>query len=207
MTSKPYVPPRVDRTEEFFRCVELFSEGKVVPKRYSGRHEAKGLMLDAENLNRQINFIDGQLQKLGKLVHKGGMFDNTTKEVNDLTAICKAQLERCNNDLKTLQQHGTVNVNQTTAQHFKILVDSLRRLLSDHGKKFKELLESRSEVLSGNTNADKILPATMLQWRNFRLLPSPRTVRRRTTSTAAAVLLQRHVVVDCVNARVCGNLT
>ena len=70
MTSKPYIPPRVDRTEEFFRCVELFSEGKVVPKRYNGRHEAKGLMLDAENLNRQINFIDGQLQKLGKLVHK-----------------------------------------------------------------------------------------------------------------------------------------
>ena len=147
MTSKPYIPPRVDRTEEFFRCVELFSEGKVVPKRYNGRHEAKGLMLDAENLNRQINFIDGQLQKLGKLVHKKGMFDNTTKEVNDLTALCKAQLERCNKDLKTLQQHGTVNVNQTTAQHFKILVDSLRRRLSDHGKKFKELLESRSEVL------------------------------------------------------------
>lgn len=147
MAAKQFVPPRVDRTEEFFRCIELFSEGKVVPKRYSGRHEAKGLMLDAENLSRQISFIGNQLGKLGKLVHKGGMFDNTTKEVNDLTAICKAQLERCNGDLKTLQQHGTVNVNQTTAQHFKILIDSLRRRLGDHGKKFKELLESRSEVL------------------------------------------------------------
>jgi syntaxin 5 len=137
----------VDRTEEFHRCVELFSEGKIIPKRIKGQSKPKGLMLDAENLYKQIHFIETQLNKLAKLVHKGGMFDNTTKEVNDLTALCKAQLERCNLDLKLLQQHGTNNVNETTAQHFKILVDSLRRRLSKHGKKFKEILESRSATL------------------------------------------------------------
>ena len=137
----------IDRTEEFNRCVELFSEGKIIPQRRKGAQKSKGLMLDAENVHKQIIFIESQLIKLGKLVHKGGMFDNTTNEVNDLTALCKAQLERCNTDLKLLQQQGTLNVNQTTAEHFKILVDSLRRNLSDHGKKFKEILESRSATL------------------------------------------------------------
>ena len=54
------------------------------------------------------------------------MFDNTTKEVNDLTAICKAQLERCNKDLKTLQQHGTVNKpnNSTALQNIGRFVET-----------------------------------------------------------------------------------
>ena len=103
----------IDRTEEFNRCVELFSEGKIIPQRRKGAQKSKGLMLDAENVHKQIIFIESQLIKLGKLVHKGGMFDNTTNEVNDLTALCKAQLERCNTDLKLLQQQGTLNVNQS----------------------------------------------------------------------------------------------
>ena len=128
------------------------------------------------------------------------MFDNTTKEVNDLTAICKAQLERCNGDLKTLQQHGTVNVNQTTAQHFKILIDSLRRRLGDHGKKFKELLESRSEVLKRQHKRRQNFASN-----DVAVAQLPPSAPSSNGTTAPAVLLQFHLVVDCVNAQVFGN--
>ena len=133
----------LERTVEFNRCVELLSEGQVVPV-VGAQLRVSGLMMQAKDISKSMNFVRDQLEKLFAVVHKQGTFDNSSKHVNELTTLCKTRLEAISQDLTNLQTQGTSRANSSTAAHFKILVETLRRTLNEHGKNFKEALEVRS---------------------------------------------------------------
>ena len=137
----------VDRTSEFNRCVELLSEGRVVPVPVGTRLKVTGLMLKSKHITKELIFVRDQLDKLFVLAHKKGMFDDSTKDINELTALCKSKLEAISQDLSDLQQQGTSGANSSTAAHFKILVETLRKTLNVHVKKFKEAMDMRSKAI------------------------------------------------------------
>ena len=82
----------IDRTAEFNRSVELLSEGRVIPVPVGTRLQIKGLMLKTKEITKGMNFVRDQLDKLFVLAHKKGMCDDSTKDINELTGLCKSKL-------------------------------------------------------------------------------------------------------------------
>ncbi|XP_042988327.1 syntaxin-32-like isoform X2 [Carya illinoinensis] len=153
-----------DRTQEFQSIADQlkksFSSGSVPngPSSSSKSEEQRSAVAIQSEFNKRASKIgygihqtSQKLAKLAKLAKRTSVFDDPTKEIQELTALIKQDITALNSAVVDLQLHcnsrnESGNVSSDTNSHSTAVVDDLKNQLMSTTKEFKEVLTMRTEV-------------------------------------------------------------
>ncbi|EOA30951.1 hypothetical protein CARUB_v10014096mg [Capsella rubella] len=162
-----------DRTGEFFKIVESL-RGSIAPAANSnvpyGNNRSDGGR--REDLNKRsefnrraaqiglaINQTSQKLSKLAKLAKKTSVFDDPTREIQELTVVVKQEISALNTALIDLQvfrssqnDEGNNSRDRDKTTFSATVVDDLKNRLMDTTKEFKDVLTMRTENMKIHEN-------------------------------------------------------
>jgi syntaxin 5 len=102
----------------------------------------------ASQIGLSIHKTSAKLQKLAQLAKRTSMFDDPTRDIDELTGIIKHDIQGLNMAIGELQRlSGKRDENKQSADHSHTVVDNLRCRLKDATQEFKEVLTLRTENL------------------------------------------------------------
>jgi len=102
----------------------------------------------ASQIGLSIHKTSVKLQKLAQLAKRTSMFDDPTRDIDELTGIIKHDIQGLNMAIADLQRvSGKKDENKQSADHSHTVVDNLRSRLKDATQEFKEVLTMRTENL------------------------------------------------------------
>lgn len=102
----------------------------------------------ASQIGLSIHKTSVKLQKLAQLAKRSSMFDDPTREIDELTGIIKHDIQGLNGAIADLQRlSGKRDENKQSADHSHTVVDNLRSRLKDATQEFKDVLTLRTENL------------------------------------------------------------
>ncbi|KAK9073794.1 hypothetical protein SSX86_006388 [Deinandra increscens subsp. villosa] len=119
----------------------------------------------ASKIGYGIHHTSQKLAKLAKLAKRTSVFDDPTKEIQELTAVIKQDITALNSAVVDLQlvcnsQNESENVSSDTSTHSTTVVDNLKNRLMSTTKEFKDVLTMRTENLKVHENRRQIFSAT-----------------------------------------------
>ena len=112
-------------------------------------------------MGKGIQSTSQKLHQLTQLAKRTSMFDDPGREINELTAVLKQDIQGLNVQIADLQNtYGSAaEGNKQTANHTHTVVDSLRLRLKDTTKEFQEALTIRNDNLKSQTDRRNIFSA------------------------------------------------
>ncbi|KAG6649514.1 syntaxin-32-like isoform X1 [Carya illinoinensis] len=167
-----------DRTQEFQSIADQlkksFSSGSVPngPSSSSKSEEQRSAVAIQSEFNKRASKIgygihqtSQKLAKLAKLAKRTSVFDDPTKEIQELTALIKQDITALNSAVVDLQLHcnsrnESGNVSSDTNSHSTAVVDDLKNQLMSTTKEFKEVLTMRTENLKVHENRRQLFSST-----------------------------------------------
>jgi len=167
-----------DRTHEFQSIAEQrkksYSSGSVPngPSRSSKSEEQRSAVVIQSEFNRRASKIgygihqtSQKLAKLAKLAKRTSVFDDPTKEIQELTALIKQDITALNSAVVDLQllsnsRNESGNISSDTTSHSTTVVDDLKNRLMSTTKEFKEVLTMRTENLKVHENRRQLFSST-----------------------------------------------
>ncbi|KAG2691627.1 hypothetical protein I3843_08G016700 [Carya illinoinensis] len=167
-----------DRTQEFQSIAEQlkksFSSGSVPdgPSSSSKSEEQRSAVAIQSEFNRRASKIgygihqtSQKLAKLAKLAKRTSVFDDPTKEIQELTVLIKQDITALNSAVVDLQLHcnsrnGSGNTYSDTNSHSATVVDDLKNQLMSTTKEFKDVLTLRTENLKVHENRRQLFSST-----------------------------------------------
>ncbi|MBA0593918.1 hypothetical protein Gorai_010845 [Gossypium raimondii] len=159
-----------DRTQEFQSVADRFrksissGQGQNGPSSSTSRAEEKRSMVAHQSeFNRKASKIgfgihqtSQKLSKLAKLAKRTSVFDDPTKEIQDLTAVIKQDITTLNSAVVDLQlfcnSRNEGGISSDTSSHSTTVVDDLKNRLMSATKEFKDVLTMRTENLKVHEN-------------------------------------------------------
>uniref|UniRef100_A0A2N9ES09 t-SNARE coiled-coil homology domain-containing protein n=1 Tax=Fagus sylvatica TaxID=28930 RepID=A0A2N9ES09_FAGSY len=153
-----------DRTQEFQSIAERlkksFSSVSAPngPSSSSKSEEHRSAVAIQSEFNRRASKIgygihqtSQKLTKLAKLAKRTSVFDDPTKEIQELTSLIKQDITALNSAVVDLQllshsRNERGNISSDTTSHSTTVVDDLKNRLMSTTKEFKEVLTMRTEV-------------------------------------------------------------
>ncbi|KAK1259454.1 Syntaxin-32 [Acorus gramineus] len=165
-----------DRTQEFLTVVERlkksFSSESSAPSGstasagpsaagISGSRSVASIQSEfnkrASRIGLGIHQTSQKLAKLAKLAKRPSVFDNSTVEIQELTAVIKQDITALNSAVVDLQllcntQNESGNISKDTTNHATTVVDNLKNRLMSATKEFKEVLTMRTENMKVHEN-------------------------------------------------------
>ncbi|KAF0916111.1 hypothetical protein E2562_000718 [Oryza meyeriana var. granulata] len=158
-----------DRTNEFRAAVEsaarYASSSAAAPSSSGGPLDvSQGAASAHSEFNRRASKIglgihqtSQKLARLAKLAKRTSVFDDPTKEIQELTAVIKKDITALNSAVVDLQvlcnsQNESGNLSKDTTYHSTTIVDNLKNRLMSATKEFKEVLTMRTENLKVHEN-------------------------------------------------------
>ncbi|CAH1433182.1 unnamed protein product [Lactuca virosa] len=119
----------------------------------------------ASKIGYGIHQTSQKLAKLAKLAKRTSVFDDPTKEIQELTAVIKQDITVLNSAVVDLQlvcnsQNETASISSDTTTHSTTVVDNLKNRLMSATKEFKEVLTMRTEHLKVHENRRQLFSAT-----------------------------------------------
>ncbi|PPR92931.1 hypothetical protein GOBAR_AA27724 [Gossypium barbadense] len=159
-----------DRTQEFQSVADRFrksissGQGQNGPSSSTSRAEEKRSMVAHQSeFNRKASKIgfgihqtSQKLSKLAKLAKRTSVFDDPTKEIQELTAVIKQDITTLNSALVDLQlfcnSRNEGGISSDTSSHSTTVVDDLKNRLMSATKEFKDVLTMRTENLKVHEN-------------------------------------------------------
>ncbi|XP_010466841.1 PREDICTED: syntaxin-32 [Camelina sativa] len=162
-----------DRTAEFLKISESL-RGSIAPAAnsapYGGNNWNDGVRREDLNKRSEFNKRAGQigiaihqtsqkLAKLAKLAKKTSVFDDPTREIQELTVVVKQEISALNTALVDLQvfqssqnDEGNSSRDRDKANFSATVVDDLKNRLMDTTKEFKDVLTMRTENMKIHEN-------------------------------------------------------
>lgn len=163
-----------DRTDEFFGIAERLKKS-ISPAtsnvgdgggRSGGakREDPRSTVAIQSEFNRRASKIgfgihqtSQKLAKLAKLAKRTSVFDDPTKEIQELTAVIKQEISVLNTAVLDLQvlcnsQNDSGSISTDTTTHSATVVDNLKNRLMDTTKEFKDVLTMRTENMKVHEN-------------------------------------------------------
>ncbi|MBA0564373.1 hypothetical protein Goshw_004269 [Gossypium schwendimanii] len=159
-----------DRTQEFQSVADRFrksissGQGQNGPSSSTSRAEEKRSMVAHQSeFNRKASKIgfgihqtSQKLSKLAKLAKRTSVFDDPTKEIQELTAVIKQDITTLNSAVVDLQlfcnSRNEGGISSDTSSHSTTVVDDLKNRLMSATKEFKDVLTMRTENLKVHEN-------------------------------------------------------
>ncbi|CAN6907087.1 hypothetical protein Bca52824_073159 [Brassica carinata] len=155
-----------DRTDEFFGIVETLRRSTApdaannVPYGGGGggrREDPRSAVANQSEFKKRaaviglaINQTSQKLSKLAQLAKRSSVFDDPTREIQELTAVIKQEISSLNSALIDLQavrnsHNDERTISRDTTTHSATVVDDLKNRLMDTTKEFKDVLTLRTE--------------------------------------------------------------
>ncbi|KAG9153194.1 hypothetical protein Leryth_020596 [Lithospermum erythrorhizon] len=105
----------------------------------------------ASKIGFGIHQTSQKLSKLAKLAKRTSVFDDPTREIQEMTAVIKQDITALNGAVVDLQllcnsQNDSGSISSDTTTHSTTVVDDLKNRLMGATKEFKEVLTMRTEV-------------------------------------------------------------
>ncbi|KAJ3701320.1 hypothetical protein LUZ61_005025 [Rhynchospora tenuis] len=167
-----------DRTNEFKSAVESARKQLNVSATSSGGPSA-GSKLDgskavasiqsefnrrASKIGLGIHQTSEKLARLAKLAKRTSVFDDPTKDIQDLTAIIKKDIGALSSAVADLQhlcdsQNETGNISRDTTSHSTTVIDNLKNRLMSTTNEFKDVLTMRTENMKVHEDRRKLFSA------------------------------------------------
>ncbi|CAF2158581.1 syntaxin-32-like [Brassica napus] len=155
-----------DRADEFFGIVETLRRS-IAPDAannvpYGGggggrREDPRSAVANQSEFKKRaaviglaINQTSQKLSKLAQLAKRSSVFDDPTREIQELTAVIKQEISSLNSALIDLQavrnsHNDERTISRDTTTHSATVVDDLKNRLMDTTKEFKDVLTLRTE--------------------------------------------------------------
>ncbi|KAM4074774.1 hypothetical protein ACB094_10G119500 [Castanea mollissima] len=169
--------PFRDRTQEFQSIAERLkkSSGPSAPNGPSSSsksEEQRSAVAIQSEFNKRASKIgygihqtSQKLTKLAKLAKRTSVFDDPTKEIQELTALIKQDITALNSAVVDLQflsnsRNESGNISSDTTSHSTTVVDDLKNRLMSTTKEFKEVLTMRTENLKVHENRRQLFSST-----------------------------------------------
>ncbi|KAF5742944.1 syntaxin-32 [Tripterygium wilfordii] len=119
----------------------------------------------ASKIGFGIHQTSQKLSQLAKLAKRTSVFDDPTKEIQELTAVIKQDIQALNSAVVDLQlvcnsQNESGNMSSDTTTHSTTVVDNLKNRLMSTTKDFKEVLTMRTENLKVHENRRQLFSST-----------------------------------------------
>ncbi|CAF2076279.1 hypothetical protein Bca4012_089791 [Brassica carinata] len=154
-----------DRTDEFFGIVES-RRRSIAPAAennvpYGGggrrREDPRSAAANQSEFSKRASLIglaihqtSQKLSKLAQLAKRSSVFDDPTREIQELTVVIKQEISGLNGALLDLQavrnsHNDESNISRDTTTHSATVVDDLKNRLMDTTKEFKDVLTLRTE--------------------------------------------------------------
>ncbi|GFY88852.1 syntaxin of plants 32 [Actinidia rufa] len=177
MPVKPANSAFRDRTQEFLSVAERlkksFSSAQNGPSSSGSKPEdqraAVAMQSEFNKRASKIGFgihqTSQKLAKLAKLAKRTSVFDDPTKEIQELTAVVKQDITALNSAVVDLQllcnsRNESGNISSDTSSHSTTVVDDLKNRLMSATKEFKEVLTMRTENLKVHDNRRQLFSST-----------------------------------------------
>ncbi|XP_057494578.1 syntaxin-32-like isoform X4 [Actinidia eriantha] len=177
MPVKPANSAFRDRTQEFLSVAERlkksFSSARNGPSSSGSKPEdqcaAVAMQSEFNKRASKIGFgihqTSQKLAKLAKLAKRTSVFDDPTKEIQELTAVVKQDITALNSSVVDLQllcnsRNESGNISSDTSSHSTTVVDDLKNRLMSATKEFKEVLTMRTENLKVHDNRRQLFSST-----------------------------------------------
>ncbi|GAA0143915.1 SNARE protein [Lithospermum erythrorhizon] len=111
----------------------------------------------ASKIGFGIHQTSQKLSKLAKLAKRTSVFDDPTREIQEMTAVIKQDITALNGAVVDLQllcnsQNDSGSISSDTTTHSTTVVDDLKNRLMGATKEFKEVLTMRTENLKVHEN-------------------------------------------------------
>ncbi|KAK8707230.1 hypothetical protein V6N13_058291 [Hibiscus sabdariffa] len=167
-----------DRTQEFQSVAERlkksFSSGpgqNGASSSLSRAEEQRSVVAHQSEFNRRaskvgfgIHQTSQKLSKLAKLAKRTSVFDDPTKEIQELTAVIKQDITALNSAVVDLQlfcnSRNEGGISSDTSSHSTTVVDDLKNRLMSTTKEFKDVLTMRTENLKVHENRRQLFSST-----------------------------------------------
>lgn len=154
-----------DRTADFQAIVQRLqkqqgigdSPGSSMSANHQGAKQAVQQQSEfakkASQIGLSIHTTSMRLQKLAQLAKRTSMFDDPTREIDELTGIIKQDIQGLNLAIADLQRVSGKKAedNKQSADHSHTVVNNLRSRLKDATQEFKDVLTMRTENLKVHT--------------------------------------------------------
>lgn len=103
----------------------------------------------ASQIGLSIHTTSMRLQKLAQLAKRTSMFDDPSREIDEMTGIIKQDIQGLNMAIADLQRISGKKAedNKQSADHSHTVVNNLRTRLKDATQEFKDVLTMRTENL------------------------------------------------------------
>ncbi|KAL6212178.1 hypothetical protein ACLB2K_017399 [Fragaria x ananassa] len=119
----------------------------------------------AARIGKGIHSTSHKLEKLTKLAKRTSVFDDPTREIQELTAVIKQDITALNSAVVDLQllshsRNESGNISSDTTSHSTTVVDDLKNRLMSTTKDFKEVLTMRTENLKVHENRRQLFSSS-----------------------------------------------
>ncbi|XP_051122770.1 syntaxin-31 [Andrographis paniculata] len=164
------VSPFRDRTSEFVSLANTLRRigGNVATPIQSQSNEPVAATPDRSEFNKaasrlglRIHQTSQKIDRLSKLTKRSSIFDDRSKENEELTALIKNDITALNvgiSDLQTLQsmEIGDGNYSGDRAVHLNAVFDDLKNRLMNVTKQFQEVLTARTKNIKAHENRKQL---------------------------------------------------
>ncbi|KOB61046.1 hypothetical protein PFHG_02830 [Plasmodium falciparum HB3] len=154
--------PYVDKTEEFFKIIEKLSNDNINIRKNRSIVQDTQVGELASKITDLLQSGYQKLQQLERWVKQKGIFNDKTSEIEELTYEVKQTITDVTNELDLLVQYScNLNIsNPQSKTHIDNIISSLKNRLFDFTKKFKDVLQIRSEHIKKQVNRRKMYSYT-----------------------------------------------
>ncbi|KAF3326966.1 syntaxin-32-like protein [Carex littledalei] len=168
-----------DRTNEFRSAVESArkqfnvgagsSSASASGSRLEGTKAVASIQSEfnrrASKIGLGIHQTSEKLARLAKLAKRTSVFDDPTKDIQDLTAIIKKDIGALSTAVADLQhlcdsQNESGNISRDTTSHSSTVIDNLKNRLMSTTNEFKDVLTMRTENMKVHEDRRKLFSAT-----------------------------------------------
>nr|GLL40314.1 syntaxin-31 isoform X1 [Ipomoea trifida] len=120
----------------------------------------------ASRIGLRIHQTSQKIDRLAKLAKKSSIFDDQSKEIQELTALIKDEITGLNvavSDLQTLQsiEISDGNYSQDKIVHCNAVCDDLKSRLMGATKQFQDVLTTRTKNMRAHENRKQIFSTNM----------------------------------------------
>lgn len=134
-----------DRTAELFSTVaslplQRSSNSSLNPARPSTFHNV------AHELGHSLSLTTVKLSRLGRLVRKTSLVDDSTDEFNELTRVLTEDLRTIEREMIRLNEVRGKEKNNDVTAHERAIVGQLRSMVKENTRQFMDLLQTRTKV-------------------------------------------------------------
>lgn len=166
-----------DRTAEFLAIAERFQRQQAASSAGSSSsapstsevrtttvQQHSEFTKKAAEIGHSIHKTSLKLQRLAQLAKRTSMFDDPSREVDELTGIIKQDIQGLNASIAELQSlsrsgKGAAGDSKQSQDHSHTVVDNLRTRLKDATQEFKDVLTSRTESLKAHKERRQLFSA------------------------------------------------